>query len=73
MDILQRLGIPLPIATGALGLIIALIAGMGLFGRKNQMPVDGRVCYYVMMILETIHSSVQSNPIKSKQLQKNPY
>ncbi|KAH6636140.1 hypothetical protein F5144DRAFT_486537 [Chaetomium tenue] len=42
MDILQRLGIPLPIATGALGLIIALIAGMGLFGRKNQMPVDGR-------------------------------
>jgi 3-dehydrosphinganine reductase len=42
MDILQRLGIPLPIATGALGLIVALIAGMGLFGRKNQMPVDGR-------------------------------
>jgi 3-dehydrosphinganine reductase len=43
MDILQRLGIPLPVATGTLGLIIALIASMGLFGRKNQLPVDGRV------------------------------
>ncbi|KAK4249591.1 hypothetical protein C7999DRAFT_12519 [Corynascus novoguineensis] len=42
MDTLQRLGIPLPIATGALGLVVALIAAMGLFGRKNHMPVEGR-------------------------------
>jgi 3-dehydrosphinganine reductase len=44
MDILQRLGIPLPIATGALGLVLALIAAMGLFSKKNHMPVEGRVC-----------------------------
>ena len=56
MDTLQRLGIPLPIATGALGLIIALIAGMGLFGRKNQMPVDGRV-----RGTKTINSSPKQN------------
>ena len=43
MDVLQQLGIPLPIATGALGLILAIIAGMGLFGRKNHLPVEGRV------------------------------
>ncbi len=43
MDVLQQLGIPLPIATGALSLILAIIAGMGLFGRKNRLPVEGRV------------------------------
>jgi len=44
MDALQRLGIPLPIATGIVGaLLAAVIAGMGLFGRKNHMPVEGRV------------------------------
>ncbi|KAL2123321.1 hypothetical protein VTJ04DRAFT_3776 [Mycothermus thermophilus] len=42
MDLAQRLGIPLPIATGALGLFIVLIAGMGFFRRKNHMPVEGR-------------------------------
>jgi 3-dehydrosphinganine reductase len=45
MDILQRLGIPFPIATGAVGLILALIAAMGLFGKKNHMPVEGKVCH----------------------------
>lgn len=43
MDILRQLGIPLPLATGALGLVLALIASMGLFGRKNQLPVEGKV------------------------------
>ncbi|KXX73151.1 3-ketodihydrosphingosine reductase gsl-3 [Madurella mycetomatis] len=42
MEILQRSGISLPIATATLGTILALIASMGLFNRKNQMPVDGR-------------------------------
>jgi 3-dehydrosphinganine reductase len=50
MDILQKLGIPLPIATGALGIVIALIAAMGLFGRKNNMPVEGRVCITFALI-----------------------
>ena len=52
MDLLQQLGIPLPIATGALGLILAIIAGMGLFGRKNRLPVEGRVCLcYLFLFL----------------------
>ncbi|KAK4239989.1 hypothetical protein C8A03DRAFT_42449 [Achaetomium macrosporum] len=43
MDTLQRLGVPLPIATtGALGALLILLASMGLFGRKNHMPVEGR-------------------------------
>ncbi|KAK4106106.1 NAD(P)-binding protein [Parathielavia hyrcaniae] len=42
MDILSSLGIPLPIATGVLAVLIALIASMGLFGKKNHMPVEGR-------------------------------
>ena len=48
MDVLQQLGIPLPIATGALGLILAIIAGMGLIGRKNHLPVEGRVRFHTI-------------------------
>lgn len=43
MEVLQRSGISLPIATATLGTILALVASMGLFNRKNQMPVEGRV------------------------------
>jgi len=43
MDIIQQLGIPLPLAGGALAAIIAIIASMSLFGRKNQFPVEGKV------------------------------
>ncbi|KAK4459654.1 hypothetical protein QBC42DRAFT_274004 [Cladorrhinum samala] len=42
MDIIQQLGIPLPLAGGALAAIIAIIASMSLFGRKNQFPVEGK-------------------------------
>jgi 3-dehydrosphinganine reductase len=46
MDTLQRLGVPFPIVTtGALGALLILFASMGLFGRKNHFPVEGRVCY----------------------------
>ncbi|KAL2016233.1 hypothetical protein VTK56DRAFT_4038 [Thermocarpiscus australiensis] len=42
MNSFRRLSIPLPIATAVAGIILAVIAGMGFFGRKNHMPVEGR-------------------------------